>query len=331
MKWQQVMRTILSVLLPLSYLYAGSITAVGDVMLGSAYPGLSVPDSCPKDPLHVLQSIPKTPIMFCNMEGTLLNTGEPTKQCANCFMFRMPENYVDLYKAAGFNLISLSNNHSRDFGDRGMKTTEDLLRLNNIIYASYSQPWDTFIVSGVRYGFCAFNTAWHRPEEAELVIVSMRSLCSILIVSMHSGAEGVGHSHVTRHREAYYGESRGNPYEFAHRCINAGASVILGHGPHVTRAVELYRGKFIAYSLGNFATCGFKLQGVTAIAPIIQVTFDDRGDFVSGKIYPIKQEKYMSPVLDPERAAIKEIIDLTRQDFPKTRFTITADGEIRKK
>lgn len=325
------MKNLFYVLLMISNVLAGSLTAVGDVMFGSSYPDPTMLDSCSADTIHVLHTISKAPIGFCNLEGTLLDAGSPCKQCANCFLFRMPESYVRRYAEAGFNLISLANNHSRDFGDRGMKTTESLLKLHGIKYASYSQPWDTFTVDGVRYGFCAFNTAWHRPEEAESVIVSMRSLCSILIVSMHSGAEGVGHSHVTRHREAYYGESRGNPYEFAHRCINAGASVILGHGPHVTRAVELYRGKFIAYSLGNFATCGFKLQGVTAIAPIIQVTFDDRGDFVSGKIYPIKQEKYMSPVLDPERAAIKEIIDLTRQDFPKTRFTITADGEIRKK
>jgi len=318
----------LSVLLPLSYLYAGSITAVGDVMFGSSYPDPTMLDSCSADTIYVLHTIPKAPIVFCNLEGTLLDAGSPCKQCANCFLFRMPESYIHRYSEAGFNLISLANNHSRDFGDRGMKTTEGLLRLNNIKYASYSHPWDTFTVSGVRYGFCAFNTAWHRPEEAESVIVSMRSLCNILIVSMHGGAEGVGHSHVSRHKETYYGESRGNVYSFAHRCIDAGASMILGHGPHVTRAVELYKGKFIAYSMGNFATCGFKLQGATAIAPIIQVTFDDRGSFVSGKIYPIRQEKCMPPVLDPDRAALKEIIELTRQDFPKTKLTITDGGDI---
>jgi len=322
------MKTAVLSLLFTATLYAGSITAVGDVMLGSNYPDPGMLDSCPVDSLRVLQEIPKTPIVFCNMEGTLLDGGSPAKQCANCFLFRMPESYVTQYKAAGFNLISLANNHSRDFGPVGSRTTAELLRLNNIKYASYSEPWDTFTVDGVKYGFCAFNTAWHRPEEAESVIVSMRSLCSILIVSMHGGAEGVGHSHVTKRKETYYGESRGNVYSFAHRCIDAGASVILGHGPHVTRAVELYKGKFIAYSLGNFATCGFKLQGATAIAPIIQVIFDDRGDFVSGKIYAIRQEKYSPPEFDPDKAAIKEIMVLTKQDFPKTKLTITDDGNI---
>ena len=80
----------------------------------------------------------------------------------------------------------------------------------------------------------------------------------------------------------------------------------------------------------NTVSVGFKLQGATAIAPIIQVTFDDRGDFVSGKIYAIRQEKYSPPVLDPKRAATKEIIALTKQDFPKTRLTITDDGDILK-
>ena len=309
--------------------YAGTLTAVGDVMLGTIYPEPSMMDSCPKDPLQVLQTVPKTSIVFCNMEGVLLNMGTPEKHCDHCFLFRMPEGFISQYKA--FNLISLSNNHSRDFGNKGIKTTEGIFRQNGIHFGSYASPWDTFTIDGTKYGFCAFNVAWHRVEEAESVIASMKGMYSILIVSMHGGAEGNGYTHVTKKDERYYGENRGNVYQFAHKCIDAGASIILGHGPHVTRAVELYKNKFIAYSMGNFATCGFKIQGGTATAPILQIEFDEKGNFVSGEIYPIRQEKYKAPVIDPDRVCIKEIRSLTVQDFPKTRLAIDDDGNIRRK
>jgi poly-gamma-glutamate capsule biosynthesis protein CapA/YwtB (metallophosphatase superfamily) len=305
--------------------FANSITAVGDVMLGSSY--LSSLDSCPQNPLSILQSIPKSDITFCNMEGTLLNSGLPTKHCSNCFSFRMPESLISQYTI--FNLISQTNNHSRDFGEIGTQTTSSLLKQNNIHFANYSQPLDTFTINNIRYTFCAFNTAWHTIRDADSIL-SFVDKSTILIISIHGGAEGNAHSHVTKRNEVFYGENRGNVYSFAHHCIDKGASIILGHGPHVTRAIELYKNKFIAYSLGNFATCGFKLEGNTSIAPIIQINFDNSGNFISGKIYPIIQRKFMPPILDTNNTAIKQIINLTHQDFPNTNLTINDDGDISK-
>ena len=54
------------------------------------------------------------------------------------------------------------------------------------------------------------------------------------------------------HNEVFFGEARGNPILFNRRMVDAGADLVLGHGPHVPRAMEVYRGKLIAYSLGNF-------------------------------------------------------------------------------
>jgi hypothetical protein len=96
--------------------------------------------------------------------------------------------------------------------------------------------------------------------------------------------------HITCKTEIFLGENRGNPYEFARMAIDAGADVVLGHGPHVIRAIDVYKGRFIAYSLGNFATYGrFNLSGSNGIAPIIEIDVDNNGKFLRGKIHAYKQ------------------------------------------
>ncbi len=107
--------------------------------------------------------------------------------------------------------------------------------------------------------------------EAEEIVRHLADTCDIVIVSFHGGAEGANYQHVTKDYEMYYTENRGNVYSFAHRMIDAGADVIFGHGPHITRAVEVYNERFIAYSLGNFCTYGrFNLSGPNGIAPVIK-------------------------------------------------------------
>ena len=67
-------------------------------------------------------------------------------------------------------------------------------------------------------------------------------------------------------------QNRGSVYRFAHEVVDAGADVVFGHGPHVTRALEFYRDRLICYSLGNFATYRrFNLSGPNGIAPIVKV------------------------------------------------------------
>ena len=90
----------------------------------------------------------------------------------------------------------------------------------------------------------------------------------IVIVSFHGGAEGNGAEMLPFAREIFAGEDRGNVVEFAHAMVDAGADLVLGHGPHVVRPMELYRDRLIAYSLGNFATYyGISVEGIRGIAP----------------------------------------------------------------
>ena len=80
----------------------------------------------------------------------------------------------------------------------------------------------------------------------------------IVVVTMHAGAEGSSRGTTPRTTEHYLGENRGNVRAFAHAVVDAGADLVAGHGPHVLRGMEWYRGRLIAYSLGNFA--GYKVS-----------------------------------------------------------------------
>ena len=127
-------------------------------------------------------------------------------------------------------------------------------------------------------------------DQVEEIVGKLDSICDIVIVSFHGGAEGAEHQHVTREDELYLGYNRGNIYEFAMRAVEAGADIVFGHGPHVTRAVQVYQNRLIMYSLGNFCTYArFNLRGPNGIAPMMNVSVDRDGNFLEAKIYPIRQ------------------------------------------
>jgi hypothetical protein len=114
--------------------------------------------------------------------------------------------------------------------------------------------------------------------------------------------------------------------------IDAGADVIFGHGPHVSRAIEVYRERFIAYSLGNFCTYArFNLAGPNGQAPVIPLNVDTEARFISGRIIPGFQTKTEGVRYDHNKRVIKKIRDLTNKDFPDAVVVISDSGEIKYK
>jgi hypothetical protein len=161
------------------------------------------------------------------------------------------------------------------------------------------------------------------------MVDSLRQRCDILIVSFHGGAEGADHQHVTRQNETYLGAGRGNVYAFAHRVIDSGADIVFGHGPHVTRAAEIYKDRFIIYSLGNFCTYRrFNLRGPNGIAPIMKVYLTPAGRFLKGEIIPAHQPGSGGASLDPRKRVITKLQELTRTDFPEIPLHIDQQGII---
>ena len=315
-----------------------TISGVGDIMLGTNFPkepNYLPPDDGKKLLVDVKPFFKGSDIVFGNLEGPLLDGGTNFKNCKKCFSFKVPEHYVKHLVDAGFNLLSLANNHSGDFGPIGRDKTSEILTRNKIEYAgTIKQPYKTFTKNGIKYGFSAFAPNYGTPDLREIekacaIVKELSKVSDIVIVSFHGGAEGADNRNVTRKDEIFYGESRGNVYDFSHKVIDAGADVVFGHGPHITRAVELYKGRFIAYSLGNFCTYArFNLLGLNGIAPLITLKTDKNGKFLSGKIISLIQPFKKGPVQDKASGAINEIIELTQKDFPLTCLDIKKDGTI---
>ena len=306
-----------------------NVIAVGDIMMGTNYPNKSyLPNNDGADLFNnVIDYLNKGDITFGNLEGVIGDGGVP-KSCNNpkyCYTFRMPEHYISYIKNAGFDLLSIANNHANDFGLEGRKKTESVLKAAEINFAgSLEKPYTIFTKKNIKYGFLSaapnsgcFNMKNYSKVEEYLTYLD--SLCDIVIVSFHSGAEGYKAIHTPRVDEVYLGNNRGSVYKFAHLCIDAGADVLLGHGPHVTRAVELYKNRFITYSMGNFCTYArFNLKGPSGVAPIFDLSLNSNGEFISAKVISVKQVGEGIPLVDDSKNAWQYIESLSKEDFPES-------------
>ena len=306
-----------------------SIVAVGDVMICSGFPAGHLPKDDALESFKEVKPFLNGDIVFGNLEGAILDSGNSEK-CRNskagtCYAFRMPDRYGKILKEAGFSLMSTANNHANDFGETGRRNTARVLDEVGIYHAGPVENKSVvFEKEGIRYGFCAFSPnsnmlSVNDLEQATDLVKELRSMADIVIVSFHGGAEGASHTHVPRQNEYFFGENRGNVYKFAHAVIDAGADIVLGHGPHVTRAVEVYKQKFIAYSMGNFNTYGtFNLSGPNGMAPLLDIKLDRKGNFLYAKVISTKQSKANGLELDPNYKVFEEMKRLTKTDFPET-------------
>lgn len=317
-----------------------SIVAVGDIMMGTDYPSTrSLP---PKDGQTLFKDVQAYlepfDLTFGNLEGVIGRGGTP-KTCNQpkyCYTFRMPAHYTNHLKKAGFDLVSIANNHANDFGAGGRKASAAVLDSSGLFYAgSIDKPYTIFEKDSIKYGFLAAAPnsgcfSMKNYKEAAQIVARLDSLCDIVIVSFHAGAEGASAIHTPRKDEVFLGYNRGNVYKFAHDCIDAGADILLGHGPHVTRAVELYKERFIAYSMGNFCTYEkFSLKGPKGVGPILQLQVNSEGKFLKGKVVPTKQLGEGIPVYDEEKQALKQLADLSLEDFKESPLIIdTETGEM---
>lgn len=321
-----------------------TVAGTGDMMLGTNYPSAAyLPPRDGEDLLAEVRDILRTAdVTFGNLEGTLFDSGGMPKTCKDstiCYVFRTPARYARHFVDAGYDLLSIANNHSGDFGAEGRIRTKATLDKAGIAYAGLVGTDESVVIErkGIRWGFCAFSPNdgtcdLRNLPRAQAIVRALAEKSDIIIVSFHGGAEGAAHQRVTRQKEEFHGENRGNVYAFAHAVVDAGADIVFGHGPHVTRAVELYNNRFIAYSLGNFCTYGrFSLAGPAGIAPIITLSVDEEGRFLEGLITPTYQQKHHGPRIDPQRRVIQTLINLTKADFPETPLYISPDGAITKK
>jgi hypothetical protein len=321
-----------------------TIIGTGDIMLGTNYPSASyLPPGGDCRPLlaPVLDILRSGDLLFGNLEGVFCREGGRPKRCrdtTHCYVFRMPDHFAGCLQEAGFDVVSVANNHVNDFGEEGRMATAALLDSIGIAYAGFkTHPWIVFEKHGIRFGFAAFAPNKGTMDlldygRAEAITRKLDSLADVVIISFHGGGEGSEHQHVVRGDETYLGANRGNVYRFAHGVVDAGADVVFGHGPHVSRALELYGDRLICYSLGNFATYRrFNLRGPNGIAPVIRVRVDAQGVFLGGRVIPVYQPGEGGPRPDPRNTVIRVIRELSASDFPDQQLVIGEDGSLSRK
>lgn len=301
------------------------IRAVGDIMLGSDFPDDRLP---PDDGRGLLAPVADwlrdADLTFGNVEGVLMDGGEPEKFCNNprlCYLFRSPARYAFTLADAGFDVASLANNHARDFGETGRSASMAALHAAGIATTGREGDIASLTVQGHRIavvGFAPNLGSWplNDIEGAAHLVAGLAVGHDLVIVSFHGGAEGADYVHVPEGMEIFHGEQRGDLRRFSRAVIDAGADLVIGHGPHVPRGLELYRGRLIAYSLGNFAThWGININGLNGLAPVLEATLDAEGRFVEGRILSAIQRRPDGVFPDPERRALRLMQRLTQEDF----------------
>jgi hypothetical protein len=273
-----------------------------------------------------------------NLEGTLSTGG--TSKCgdagntATCFAFQAPPATAFGLRRLGFDLVNQANNHAQDFGAAGHAQTLDALRRAGLRSTGDPGQITYLTVGGVRVAFAGFapyaNTAnlLDIPAAQALVREAARH-ARLVVVIIHAGAEGADQTHTPLGTQYFLGEDRGDPRAFAHAVIRAGASVVLGSGPHVIRGIQRYRGHLIAYSLGNFV--GYRTLGGGGVlddSGILRVALDPvAGTVVAGRWIPITLHTGI-----PRRATgdgdVGLVAALSRADFPHGHFTMQPGGRL---
>lgn len=316
-----------------------TVAAVGDIMLGTNYPFDRLPE--PDSNLffeNVTASLLQADIVIANFEGVLTDQdSSPKKQCddaSKCFLFRSPPHYAKHLRNAGINAVSLANNHSHDFGNPGFRDSKFHLAANGIQTSGGKGDYAIWPDREVRTAMVAFSTYDHVNNmndiaNARAIVSRLDNFYDVVIVSFHGGAEGINKSHLPFATEYFHGEKRGDVVAFSRAMVDSGADLVVGHGPHVPRAIELHNGRLIAYSLGNFITHeGIRIKGKFGYAPILLATLNHNGEFICGNIVSAQQSREHGLQLDANQLAYKEIRQLTNQDLSGGGLYFSDNGQI---
>lgn len=316
-----------------------TLSATGDIMMSSAPNGLP-----PKNGDGFFDAARKdlaSDLVMGNLEQPLTDDtgaskcGSPAR--SGCFAFRSPPSYAGHLKDGGFQLMNLANNHAKDFGTEGNRNTIEALEGAGLKYTGAEDQITTVEIKGIKIaviGFSPYAGANNLNDLAhtKTIVKQAKQAADLVVVQAHMGAEGVTRNHVKPGTENYLGENRGDPIKFTHAVIDAGADLVIGHGPHVLRGMEFYKGKLIAYSLGNFAGGGHTLSkdGILKYAGILRVTLNKDGSYAGGKFVSTYLNGSGLPTPDASgQHGRKLVTELTAADFPETGVKIGTDGTIK--
>jgi hypothetical protein len=279
-------------------------------------------------------------LVVLNLEGSVSRHGAATKDVSTgCdWCFRMPVSAAKWLKAAGVDVVSTANNHAYDFGPAGYAETRSNLAAAGVGYFGDKGEALVRTVRSNKIAFLGFE--WMYPFESILDIPSCARAVSnarvsnaIVVCFFHGGGEGETAQHVGNRMEFYADNPRGNVVAFARAMVDAGASLVIGSGPHLPRAMEIYSNRLIAYSLGNFATVRmFETTSTRKFTMVLRAEIGANGVFRAGRIVPLIQdasgETKGVPRPDPASNVIALIRDLSKTDIPGNPLVVLPDGTL---
>jgi len=313
------------------------VCAVGDMQFGRSWPkdAVALHPQGARGIISNVRSLLSGDILFGNLETVLSDRGSSmkgTSSRANTYSFRAPTSYAKELAEMGFNALSLANNHSFDFKTAGMYATISAVEEAGINYSSKTGTLAKGMVRGSKWVMIAFDfkeSAYSIDDTlaAKRLIQHLDEKFDIVIVSAHWGVEGAVAQRVTRQNEFLGGQNRGNPFVFARTAVDAGADMVLGHGPHVLRAIEVYKKRLIAYSLGNFCSYkSFATHGPMGHSGIVYAQIGTNGAIQKLSVQPIRFTPDGIPLPDPTKQAIATINELSAKDFPSTGVNLDSSG-----
>lgn len=279
-------------------------------------------------------------LVLLNVEGAI-GAGRAPRKCARrstlCYAIRQP-----IATASALRRLSdsshivgnVANNHAHDAGDAGFRET--LRRLDAAgVLATGADTLATAVEigGGDTIGVLGFSP-WSSARVQDLVAVRRHVARAAarygrVIVTMHIGAEGAGARHTYDRVERFAGENRGNSVAFARAAVEGGASLVIGHGPHVLRGIEWNGRALIAHSLGNLVTYGpFNVAAYNGHGAVLCATLGADGTVRDAVVRSTLQREAGRVEADPAHAGVQDIAELTLADFPTTGAQFSRTGEI---
>ena len=308
------------------------IIAVGDIMLdGTARPVLSE-NGYDHPFVQMRKYFDGAHVVFGNLEGPLTTRGKPEQE--KTYVFRSPPDKVgQALKNAGFNVVSLANNHTLDYGAEGLAETLQALDTVGIAYAGAGMNLQDarrpviLQAAGKRVALLAYSltlpenfyagrntpgTAFGHEAFVRADVEAARRQADVVVVSFHWGQEG---KTTLREYQTRLGRL----------AIDAGAVAVIGHHPHILQGIERYKDGVILYSLGNFTFGSYSNQA--KVSAVAELNFD--GDrLASLRLYPINVNNF-EVVFQPQPltgAAAAGVVETLRTLSADLKTEIVDDG-----
>jgi hypothetical protein len=282
-------------------------------------------------------------VVLVNVEGAIGSGPAARVKCRedsrNCYALRQPPAAARALRGLarhGAVVGNLANNHSRDAGPEGLEETTRLLSAAGV-HTTGVDTLATPVVTarGDTVAFLGFSP-FGGPDPRDLagvrrIVSRAAQQYPRLVVTMHMGAEGRAAQRTPDSTEIYLEEHRGNPVAFARAAVESGAGLVVGHGPHVMRAMEWQSDALIAYSLGNLVTYGpFSLHPPLDRGGILCATLDARGRVLDAQLRPTRQRYPGLVSHDHTSRAVVLVDSLSRLDFPSTGARLVVEAGVRR-